>query len=260
MPHFTDQLGREIFLQQRPHRIVSLVPSQTELLAYLGLEEEVVGITKFCTRPDHWYRNKTRIGGTKDLRYDLIKRLQPDLIIGNKEENKPEQVELFMDEIPTWISDVNSLESALQMIAAVGEMCEKREAASRLAQQIESQFSGLKPLLQGKKVWYLIWQQPWMAAASDTFIGDMLSRLGVENLANSLGKRYVVVNNAVLEASEADVVLLSSEPFPFKEKHLTELQQKLAHTQILLVDGSPFSWYGSRLLETVPYFNALFAH
>jgi ABC-type Fe3+-hydroxamate transport system substrate-binding protein len=260
MPSFTDQLGREIVLTQRPQRIVSLVPSQTELLAYLGLEEEVVGITKFCTRPEHWYRNKTRIGGTKDLRYDLIKRLQPDLIIGNKEENKPEQVELFMDEIPTWISDINTLESALQMISTVGALCEKTALADELVKQIEGQFAGLKPLMQGKKVWYLIWQQPWMAAGPDTFIGYMLNRLGFDNLAASLGQRYSVVNSEVLESAKPDVVLLSSEPYPFKDKHVELLQPKLPHTQIILVDGSPFSWYGSRLLDSVPYFNSLFEH
>src|ERR1700741_3198050 len=108
--HFIDQTGRKISIPQIPQRIISLVPSQTELLFDLGLDKEVVGITKFCVHPPEWFQTKTRVGGTKQLKIDLIKQLQPDLIIANKEENVKEQIEELEKHFPVWISDVNNLE------------------------------------------------------------------------------------------------------------------------------------------------------
>ena len=112
MPNFIDQTGQIVFIKDGPQRIISLVPSQTELLADLGLDQEVIGITKFCVHPNHWLKTKTRVGGTKQLDIELIRSLKPDLIIGNKEENVREQVEELRTEFPTWISDVNSPETA----------------------------------------------------------------------------------------------------------------------------------------------------
>src|SRR5688572_27589550 len=120
MPLFTDQTGRSITLHAPARRIVSVVPSQTELLHYLGLEQEVVGITKFCTHPDVWFRSKTRVGGTKNLNIETIRRLEPDLIIANREENVKEQVEALSQHFPVWISDINNLDDACSMIATVG--------------------------------------------------------------------------------------------------------------------------------------------
>src|SRR5689334_4996684 len=108
MPSFTDQTGRSIELHSIPRRIVSLVPSQTELLSYFGLDEEVVGITKFCVHPEHWFRSKTRVGGTKQVSIEAIHKLQPDLIIANKEENVKEQIEALAKHYPVWVSDVNN--------------------------------------------------------------------------------------------------------------------------------------------------------
>ena len=108
-----------------PKRIISLVPSQTELLHYLGLEQETVGITKFCVHPKEWFNTKTRVGGTKAIKKDIIQQLQPDLIIANKEENVKEQVEDLAKDHPVWVTDVNDLESALQMINDIGELTGK---------------------------------------------------------------------------------------------------------------------------------------
>ncbi len=116
MPIFTDQTGREVSIPSHPQRIISLVPSQTELLFDLGLEEQVAGITKFCVHPEKWFRSKTRIGGTKNIKSALIHQLQPDLIIANKEENVKEQVEELAAHYPVWVSDIHDLQSALDMI------------------------------------------------------------------------------------------------------------------------------------------------
>ena len=118
---FTDQLGRKLILEKIPQRIISLVPSQTELLFDLGLEEEVVGITKFCIHPDSWFHSKTRIGGTKQFDFEKIKSLQPDLIIGNKEENDKEQIEELMKNFTVWMSDIKTLADACKMICEIGE-------------------------------------------------------------------------------------------------------------------------------------------
>jgi ABC-type Fe3+-hydroxamate transport system substrate-binding protein len=257
MPSYIDQTGRAVEIPFPPKRIISLVPSQTEFLAALGLEQEVVGITKFCTLPDSWFKTKQRIGGTKNLRLDLIRSLKPDLIIANKEENKLEQIELLEDRFPVWASDVVDLPSALDMMERIGQITGRAEMAVSLTAKISASFADLPKLDSDKSVLYLIWQQPWMAAGKETFIDDVLKRLGLVNLASALAQRYPVIPNAKLLDLQPDYILLSSEPFPFGEKHLAELQLKLPNSKILLVDGRQFSWYGSRLLTSAPYFRQM---
>src|SRR5579859_1404952 len=140
MPSFTDQLGRTIFLPRIPHRIISLVPSQTELLYTLGLDEAVVGITKFCVHPESWFRSKPRIGGTKAIDPARVDALQPDLIIANKEENEKPQIEALATRYPVWISDVHTLQDALAMIRDVGAITGKATEASALATTIATRF------------------------------------------------------------------------------------------------------------------------
>src|SRR5689334_18071707 len=125
MPSFTDQIGRTISLNKTPRRIISLVPSQTELLYDLGLSDEVVGITKFCVHPEEWFRNKPRVGGTKQLNMDIIHHLQPDLVIANKEENVREQVEELASHYPVWVSDINNPDDAYWMMKELGSITGK---------------------------------------------------------------------------------------------------------------------------------------
>jgi ABC-type Fe3+-hydroxamate transport system substrate-binding protein len=259
---FTDPLGKTIILSQAPRRIVSLVPSQTELLYTLGLGPtpaafEVVGITKFCVHPAPWFREKTRIGGTKDLHPERIHYLQPDLILANKEENDRAQVEELARHYPVWVSDVKTLPDALEMIRSVGDLIARKEQASQLAATIAQRFSELEtspsPLTA-----YFIWRNPWMVAGGDTFINDMLQRCGFINAFRHLD-RYPAIDPASLADSNVQCVLLSSEPYPFKEKHIREIRSILPSATIRLVDGELFSWYGSRLLETPAYFRQLMA-
>ncbi len=254
MPSFTDQLNRSIRLPALPKRMVSLVPSQTELLADLGLEQEVAGITKFCIHPTDWFRNKTRVGGTKQLHLDKIRALQPDLIIANKEENEKAQLEILMREFPVWISDVDTLPAALDMIRSVGALTGKEKKAVELATEICRRFQTLNPRLPAKtKTAYFIWRDPWMVAGSQTFIHDMLQRCGLKNCFEHL-PRYPEITLQQLHETNCELILLSSEPYPFGEKHLADFRKRFPKTDIRLVNGEMFSWYGSRLLQTPEYF------
>lgn len=255
-----DQLGRELRLANAlPQRIVSLVPSQTELLASLGLEEEVVGITKFCIYPKKWFREKQRVGGTKNVKIDRVLALKPDLIIANKEENEKGTLEILSQFCPVWISDVRSVETATQMIRMVGDLVGKSSVAEPMAQRIDENFATMTPMLQNRSVLYAIWRDPWMFAGGDTFIGDVLRNLGATNMADQIDAgRYPSLTTASLEALRPDLILLSSEPFPFKEQHVEELKLFLPEAEIRIVDGAYFSWYGSRLLGSTTYFKEVF--
>lgn len=248
-----DQLGREVEISRKPKRIISLVPSQTELLFDLGLEERVVGITKFCVHPEEWFRTKTRVGGTKKLHFDVIRGLNPDLIIANKEENNREDIEALEKDFSVWLSDVNDLDSALEMIQSIAEITDSE--AFQWIDKIETGFAELKPLNSSKRVLYLIWKNPFIAAGSNTFINDMLERCGFENVISQT--RYPELTEQQILELNPEVVLLSSEPFPFKEKHIKELQELLPNAIVKLVDGEIFSWYGSRLKLAPFYFSEL---
>lgn len=256
---FTDQVGRQVTLPDAPpRRIVSLVPSQTELLADLGLEEEVVGITKFCIHPTEWHKSKKRIGGTKDVKIEEVLALQPDLIIANKEENEQGTLEILSQFAPVWISDVRSLPDALQMIEAVGELTGRSHLSKSIATEIATSFATLPAVLQGKSVLYGIWYKPWMLAGNDTFIGAMLRLLGAKLLVpEGSTSRYPEVSIEQMRQLQPDLVLLSSEPFPFKQKHIEELHRGGLEVPVLLVEGDMFAWYGSRLLQAPDYIGGL---
>lgn len=239
-------------------KIVSLVPSITELLYTLGLEQEVTGITKFCIHPQTWFRTKTRVGGTKTLDIEKIMVLQPDLIIANKEENIKEQVETLAGRFPVLLTDVNDYAGALEMIREVGARTNRKEEAHILITAIDAAFARLDTGPPGTAV-YFIWRDPWMTAGGDTFIHDMMRRAGFVNLYAPYN-RYPVIDPVELPALQPDYILLSSEPYPFKERHKAALQQLLPDATILLVDGELFSWYGSRMLNAPAYFKQLRAN
>ncbi len=252
---FIDQMRHEVKLSAPPNRIISLVPSQTELLHDLGLGEEVVGITKFCIHPEAWFRNKTRVGGTKQYHLDKIALLKPDLIIGNKEENDEEQIRRLQKDFPVWMSDIHNLGEALEMIRHIGVLTTRQEKAEWIAHTVKSEFDLLEQKMSGMRslnVAYLIWRNPYMGAGPDTFIDSMLQRLRMNNVLTS--GRYPETTIDELKELSPEVVLLSSEPYPFKEQHVHEIQAAIPGAIVVLVDGEMFSWYGSRLLKAPSYF------
>lgn len=249
-----DQLGSIVEVPLSPQRIISLVPSQTELLFDLGLGERVVGITKFCIHPSDWFKTKTRIGGTKKVNFDAVKSLNPDLIIGNKEENTIEDIKLLRTIAPVWMSDVNSYDDALLMVHSIGELTNTLPLARRLTNQIETAFHELESYTSNTKlrVRYLIWKDPYFQVGNATFIDAMITKIGWVNVCTDT--RYPEWQ---LTLDGMDVLLLSSEPYPFKEEDIQPLKEKFPNVKIGIVDGELFSWYGSRMRLAPDYFKKL---
>ena len=251
---YTDQIGHTINIDSPACRIISLVPSQTELLAYLGLNEEVIGITKFCIHPDHWFRSKIRVGGTKNVDFNKIEQIHPDLIICNKEENKESDVKALMEKYPVWTSDIHNLEDALSMINSVGEIIAKEEEAQKLTHQIKRNFESLRHTkIEPLRALYLIWKNPYMAAGKDTFIDYMLLQCNLINICEASWGRYPELTKEQIKNLQPQIILLSSEPYPFKEAHLADFNLYYPGLLSVLVDGEYFSWYGSRLLNAPQY-------
>jgi ABC-type Fe3+-hydroxamate transport system substrate-binding protein len=257
MRSMLDQMQRMVQVPDHSQRIISLVPSQTELLFDLGLGERVVGITKFCVHPDEWFHSKPRVGGTKKVDIAKVRALKPDLIIGNKEENAQADIEALEREFPVWMSDVKDLDGALDMIAVVGRITATENKAEEVINGIRSAFAKLQPLAPPLTAAYFIWRKPWMLAGEGTFIRDMLGRCGLTGITTKEAGRYPELDDAQLAALDPDVVLLASEPFPFKERHMPAVNMVLPGTPAYLVDGEAFSWYGSRLLRSPQYFRTL---
>lgn len=240
-----------------PKRIISLVPSQTELLSYLGLNTETVGITKFCVHPNDWVLHKKRIGGTKNPNLELIRELKPDLIIANKEENNKSDVENLANDFPVWVTDVKNINETLGMIKDIGKLTQKTECSNFLVTEILEKIKNNPPLKAKKtKGVYLIWQDPYMTIGGDTYIHEMLDFAGVDNVFEK-EIRYPELSDLVEVMKKSELVLLSSEPYPFSQKHVNHLNMLFPNKKILLVDGEMFSWYGPRLLESIPYLNNL---
>ena len=254
MPVFTDMLGRSVSLEQPVKRVISLVPSQTEFLYHIGMADRIVGQTVFCVHPADRFKQAVKVGGTKKVKFELIDELQPDLIICNKEENSIEIVETLSARYPVWVSDVRNTDDACNMMSMLGDILQAGAETEALLSGIRNSFSAAK-LYHRHPCVYLIWRNPFMAAGSDTFISHMLNKAGFVNLIQD--KRYPELSIEALQAINPPLLLLSSEPYPFAEKHVAEMQKLLPHSKIMIADGEMFSWYGSRLLNSQTYFNEL---
>lgn len=250
-----DQLGRGLHFETIPQRLVCLVPSLTELLVDLGLRSKLVGVTKFCVHPKDIKESAEIIGGTKNVKLDKIKALQPDFILANKEENTFEDIDLLSNELKVYVSDINNLKDLKGLITDISFLFGVAVKGRQLIEDIESQFLDFQNFIKNKpklKVAYFIWKKPWMVVGSSTFINYMLELNNFENVYAHL-QRYPEVDIKALK--RVDYVLLSSEPFPFKEGHKAELS--VEDYKIEIVDGEYFSWYGSRLVKAFSYFKSL---
>ncbi|WP_434035272.1 ABC transporter substrate-binding protein [Formosa sp. 4Alg 33] len=258
MTRFKDQLHRTFHLNKVPRRIVSLVPSQTELLCDLGLEDRIVGITKFCVHPTPLLSTKKIVGGTKQVNYDKIKALQPDIILCNKEENAKDMISELEQIAPVHISDIYTIDDSLELICMYGEIFNIPDQANTLIKGIKKSksefedYMSIKPL---KTVAYFIWKSPWMVAGNENFINHLLVQNKLDNVF-AHQSRYPEIDIEKITI-KPELIFLSSEPFPFKNKHIKEVQAYFPNSKIILVDGEMFSWYGSRLLKAFDYFKGL---
>lgn len=260
MKTFKDQLGREISIRTAPKRIISLVPSQTELLCDLALENEIVGITKYCIHPYHLKSTKIIVGGTKKVDFEKIKALNPDFILCNKEENSYNFLPELEKIAPTYFSDVNTIQNAIDLILSLGSIFNRRTESNNLAQKIEFKLGNFKQFIKDKpprKVAYFIWANPWMVAGNDTFINEMLELNKFKNIYNNMSRYPKVEINKIRYEGDPDIIILSSEPFPFKDSHAMEIGAFTNRSITVFGDGEMFSWFGSRILLAFDYFAEL---
>jgi iron complex transport system substrate-binding protein len=264
MKTLIDQIGIAHSFESSPKRIISLVPSQTELLYDLGLEDRIVGITKFCVHPYHFKSTKKIVGGTKKVHYDRIRLLEPDIIICNKEENTQEIVEVLREICPVWVTNIATIEDNFQMITDFGQIFNQSPDASGEAQNLIdklafalSDFKNFIKDIPVKKVAYFIWKNPYMVAGSGTFIDELLKLNHFQNHFASKERYPEIELDKMEEKGVLDLVLLSSEPFPFKAEDGYEIAKCTEKAKAILVDGEMFSWHGSRLLKAFDYFKYL---
>ncbi|MFC6268452.1 ABC transporter substrate-binding protein [Frigoriflavimonas asaccharolytica] len=235
-------------------KIISLVPSITETLFDFGLSKhEIVGRTKFCIHPKKLVSDVAIIGGTKNLNIEKILALKPDLIIANKEENEKLQVQELSKTCRVWVTDIKNIQDNENFLWEMGMVLKKRALAEQFNKEIKSIFSNLINQ-EKKKIAYLIWQNPMMSIGGDTFINNILEEINFENILKHK-TRYPEIS--LEEIATAEFLFLSSEPFPFAEKHIEEFKSKLPSTKIILVDGEAFSWFGTRILQCETYFKKL---
>lgn len=249
MLNFVDQTGTSLQLAAYPHRIISLVPSLTELLFDLGLDQEIVGVTRYCISPPEKVASRVKVGGIHQLNFQIIDSLKPDLIISNKEENDRQEIIRLQEKYPVYVSDIYTLQDALKMIGDVGKITDHSKNAQQLISEIENGFAKIDPE-KSSKVAYLIWKDPYRVAGGHTFIGDILQLSGLYNIIEK-SERYPQVSTEAI--AQAQVILLSSEPYPFSESNVEEFRNQFPASQVFLVDGTMFAWYGSRLRHTPGY-------
>ncbi len=251
-----DQLNRQILLKDSPQRIISLVPSITYTLSDFQLNDNVVGITRFCKFLPYSKKEKTIIGGTKDIKIDRIKSLKPDIILANKEENTKEIVEQLERIAPVFVSDIKNFEDNLVFLEKIGKIFDKEILAKYFINKLYSLQNLLNSHKKNKKSVYLIWKNPWMTIGGDTYINEMMKLSGFDNLYKDK-KRYPVTDIKEMKKLNPELILLSSEPFPFKVKHQRELQEIFPNTEVKLVEGEAFTWFGTYPLKGLKYLSEL---
>jgi ABC-type Fe3+-hydroxamate transport system substrate-binding protein len=240
-------------------RVVSLCPSLTELVFDLGRGDDLVGRTKFCVHPARRVKRVESVGGTKNPKIARIVELAPDLVLLNEEENRREDAEaLLAAGVRCHVSFPRDMGETAQMVRDIGAVLERPVEAERIAADIERRAARVRERARQAppvRYAYLIWRNPWMVAGGDTFVTAMLALPGGANVFADHAERYPTVTPQDLTVADPDVVLLSSEPFPFKEKHADELAVAtgLPRERMQLVDGEYLTWHGSRTPDGVDY-------
>jgi ABC-type Fe3+-hydroxamate transport system substrate-binding protein len=227
-------------------RIVSAVPSLTEYLYSLGLEEEVLGITKFCVHPKKWFQTKQRVGGTKNISIEKTLALQPHVIIASKEENIEVQMLALAEHCTVILTNISTVENSFEQLTALANALKKQVEGQKIVQAIQQKIKEYTNTKKGTAL-YCIWKDPYLFAGKDTYIHSMMQVCGYSNIVET--NRYPEINMGDIQKLAPQHLLLSSEPYPFAQKHIDELKHLLPNTNIELVDGELYSWYGSRIIK-----------
>ena len=242
-------------------RIVSLVPSLTELLFALDLGGRLVGRTGFCIHPRDAVRAVPKVGGTKDVDVDAVIALAPTHVVVNVDENERPTVERLLRHVPR-VLVTHPLVAAdnLDLFAGFGRAFDREARAAHLAASWRDAHARARarqwpPL----RVLYLIWKDPWMTVSRDTYIADMLAQVGLSVVGPASARRYPEVDWHAFPPSSADLVLFSSEPYRFRERDATAFARAhgLAPERCLCIDGEMTSWYGPRSIEGLDYLTRL---
>jgi ABC-type Fe3+-hydroxamate transport system substrate-binding protein len=254
-----DAVGTRHAPARRDARIVSLVPSITELVCDLGLAAQLVGRTGFCVHPREVVRRIPKVGGTKDVDLDKLRALRPTHVILNIDENKKEHARSLAEFVPELIvtHPLAPIDN-LALYRLIGGIFGREDQAEALCGEFEAAYAALQTAARAfplDRVLYLIWKNPWMTVSRDTYVSRMLALVKWETVPAECIDRYskIQLDSAVLDA--ADAVLLSSEPYSFREGHVAELRADplLAKKRIALIDGEMTAWYGSRAIEGLGY-------
>ena len=235
-------------------RIVCLVPSVTELLCELGLSEQLVGRTGFCIHPWETVRRIPKVGGTKDLKLAKIRELAPTHVVVNVDENRREDAEALAEFVPeVVVTHPEAPRDNLDLYRQLGATFGREREAERLCAEFEAAYAEVAGReLPRREVLYLIWREPWMTVAAETYIAQTLALFNWRTQPRRAAARYPEVDLADY-AGRVDRVLLSSEPFHFKPEHVEEVAAAVGGAAVSLIDGEMTSWYGSRAIAGLRY-------
>ena len=254
----TDSTDKKINFFETPKRVVSLIPSITETLFDLGVGDTVAGISKYCVYPAEAVKGKRKVGGQKNPDFEEIKKIDPDLIILNWEENKPEHIDYLSLRYKTWITYPKTVSDAEQLLLELGQVFGVETKAAEFTDEIRNSVIKLRSHRRAKlKALYLIWRNPWMSINHDTFIHHVMDVHHLENVYRHHPKRYFNVTSEDIEAANPDVIILPDEPYHFLEKHKLEFfhlsVSAVKSQRIFLADGTYFCWYGTRTAKASKY-------
>lgn len=253
---FVDASGVAVSMPAPPRRIVSLIPSITEILFALGLGDAVAGCTVYCTQPPEGVATKTRVGGEKNPKLDLIRDLGADLVVANIEENLREHVETLRAwGIPVYVTYPRTVADGIRLVRELGAVTGAAARGAEIAAALDSRLAEIRAGREERRrarVFCPIWRNPYMTINGDTYVHDMLAACGGENVFARLPKRYPEISLADVALARPDVILLPDEPYRFRRAHIADFSPypdmpAMRDGRIHLVDGKLLSWYGPRI-------------
>ena len=263
---FHDASGATFKLPAPPRRIVSLVPSITETLFALGAGDDVVGCTIYCREPADGVAGKTRVGGEKNPRLDVIRDLGPDLVLANVEENVREHVDTLRGwGVPVYVCYPRTVAEGIRLVRELGEVTARTRRGGELAEELGAALDAVQAASGARRarVFCPIWRQPYMTINRDTYVHDMLAVCGADNVFAERAERYPVVELAAVAAAAPDVIVLPDEPYRFRRAHLPDFSPHaempaVRDGRVHFIDGKLLTWYGPRIAEALRVLPPLF--